>query len=241
MRVWTAPKNASDFLSLGDEQCGRVPSCVRPFNAAALIDRFGGRIQIGEPCSKSLTSKLAFCDPVLLDYSPINLRLEPPHSNVSSQSPLPGTPRHWPLRPKRHGRSCLPARPRPAFLAFALSRKHTCESQDPAVPPRRAACCTTAIAPRIKRRRKSRCPIFDVLPNRVLPPVEFCFGVSPSQVAKSRPFVKVEGGGATAAIAAAQIGPMPGIVISRRAVSSVLAISVTRPLNAAMRSASAAR
>jgi hypothetical protein len=59
-----------------------------------------------------------------------------------------------------------------------------------------------------------------------LPPVEFCFGVSPSQAAKSRPFENIEGDGAMATIAAAEIGPMPGIVVSCRAVSSVFAISL---------------
>jgi hypothetical protein len=29
-----APGNASDFFHFGDEQCGRVPSCVRPHSAA---------------------------------------------------------------------------------------------------------------------------------------------------------------------------------------------------------------
>jgi hypothetical protein len=43
--------NASDFFHFGDEQCGRVPSCVRPhhaaFNAAGPYGSFGDRIQIG--------------------------------------------------------------------------------------------------------------------------------------------------------------------------------------------------
>ena len=55
-----------------------------------------------------------------------------------------------------------------------------------------------------------------------LPPVDFCSGVSPSQAAKSRPAAKPCAAGVSAAIAVATIGPTPGIVISRRAVGSVL-------------------
>ena len=40
------------------------------------------------------------------------------------------------------------------------------------------------------------------------------------QAAKSRPLAKVSAGGARAAIAVAEIGPMPGMVISRRDTSS---------------------
>lgn len=79
---------------------------------------------------------------------------------------------------------------------------------------------TTATAPQIKSRRRSRWPILDVAPSRVLPPDDFCLGVSPSQAAKSRPLPKLSAVGASASSAVAQITPMPGIVIRRFAVSS---------------------
>jgi hypothetical protein len=66
-----------------------------------------------------------------------------------------------------------------------------------------------------------------------LPPLECCLGVCPTQAAKSRPFEKVSMGGAYVVIAAAVIGPTPGIVAKRRAVSSTLA----RQRNSASRSA----
>src|SRR3954466_7763032 len=56
----------------------------------------------------------------------------------------------------------------------------------------------------------------------LLPPVDFCKGVRPSQAAKSRPDLNVSAGGASAAIAVAVMGPTPGIVIKRRATGSSL-------------------
>ncbi len=50
--------------------------------------------------------------------------------------------------------------------------------------PLRAIGVTTADAPMSKRWRMSRWPIFEVFPSRVLPPVEGCFGVKPSQAAQ---------------------------------------------------------
>lgn len=50
----------------------------------------------------------------LLDFSPINLRLEPPHFIVSGQ-----LPHREPSRPRRYGRFCLPRRLRPASWAYA--------------------------------------------------------------------------------------------------------------------------
>lgn len=64
-------------------------------------------------------------------------------------------------------------------------------NQDPSgAPPRRTAARTTDMAPMMSRRLISRCPIFDVRPNRVLPPVECWRGTSPSQAEKSRPYAK---------------------------------------------------
>ncbi len=96
-------------------------------------------------------------------------------------------------------------------------------SQDPSGAPWRAAHRTTDAAPMINNRRKSRWPILDVLPSFVLPPVEFCLGVSPNHAEKSRPFVKLAEGGANASRAVAMTGPIPGMVIRRFAISSSLA------------------
>jgi len=60
-------------------------------------------------------------------------------------------------------------------------------SHVPSAAPFREAQFTTAIAPVTRRRRISRWPIFDVLPRRCFPPLEFCFGTRPSHAAKSRP------------------------------------------------------
>ena len=57
-------------------------------------------------------------------------------------------------------------------------------------------------------------------PNRVLPPEEFCLGVRPRKAANSRGPAKLDTSWTLAAIADAVIGPKPGILINRRAVSS---------------------
>jgi len=77
-----------------------------------------------------------------------------------------------------------------------------------------------------------RSPIFEIAPSLCLPPVDFCRGVSPSQAAKSRPARKPSGAGTRAVIAVAAIGPMPGIVISRRATGSAFARWVISASNA---------
>src|SRR5215213_6017373 len=75
----------------------------------------------------------------------------------------------------------------------------------------------------MSKRRMVRSPIFEIAPSFCLPPVDVCRGVSPSQAAKSRPARKPSGAGTRAVIAVAAIGPMPGIVISRRATGSAFA------------------
>jgi hypothetical protein len=105
-------------------------------------------------------------------------------------------------------------------------------SYEPSEAPLRAARRTAATAPMISNPRMSRRPIFDVRPSRSLPPLEWCRGVRPTLAAKSRPFENVSIGGAKVVIAAAPIGPTPGIIVSRRAVSSVvtrLRRSASRP------------
>ena len=66
------------------------------------------------------------------------------------------------------------------------------------VRPRRAAQRTTAMAPVIKSRLRSRWPIFDIRPSCGLPPVVCWRGTKPSQAAKSRSRWKVSIGGAKA-------------------------------------------
>jgi hypothetical protein len=90
-------------------------------------------------------------------------------------------------------------------------------NHDPAGAPFRAAQPTTALAPMISRRRIVRSPLCEVPPSLCLPPVDRCTGVRPSQAAKSRALEKVCAGGAKALIAAAVMGPIPGMVFSRRA------------------------
>jgi hypothetical protein len=59
--------------------------------------------------------------------------------------------------------------------------------QVPSGAPFRQAQRTMVIAPMIRSRRMSRCPIFEIRPRTCLPPVEWCRGASPSRAAKSRP------------------------------------------------------
>ena len=96
-------------------------------------------------------------------------------------------------------------------------------SHNPAGALRWPAQRTTALAPRMSKRRMVRSPIFETAPNFCLPPVDFYNGTSPNQAAKSRPARKPSGAGTRAMIAVAAIGPMPGIVMSRRATGSAFA------------------
>ena len=56
--------------------------------------------------------------------------------------------------------------------------------------PCRTAARATAIAPIINSFQISRWPVFDVRPNRDLPPVECWRGIKPTHAAKSRPHLK---------------------------------------------------
>jgi hypothetical protein len=58
-------------------------------------------------------------------------------------------------------------------------------------------------------------PRLDILPRIVRSPVDICFGTSPSQAPKSRPFENTSPVPIAATIALEMIGPMPGSVISR--------------------------
>src|SRR3954471_5556958 len=93
----------------------------------------------------------------------------------------------------------------------------------PAKPRPKLTVPTTALAPRMSKRRMVRSPIFEIAPSLCLPPVDVCRGVSPSQAAKSRPARQPSRARTRAVMAVAAIGPMPGIVISRRATGSAFA------------------
>src|SRR6185312_3584590 len=99
-------------------------------------------------------------------------------------------------------------------------RASICSSQEPLGAPRLPACFTTALLPMMSRRLSVRSPILDIAPSFCLPPVDLRRGVRPSQAAKSRPLAKLSAGGAKAAIAVADIGPIPGTVISLRDILS---------------------
>ena len=47
------------------------------------------------------------------------------------------------------------------------------------------ACPSTAVAPTTRSERNTGLPIFDMRPNRSLPPLECGFGVKPSQAAQA--------------------------------------------------------
>ena len=55
-----------------------------------------------------------------------------------------------------------------------------------------------------------RLPIFDILPNHSLPPLECGFGVNPNHAARSRAVLKPVASGKVAARTLEVIGPMPG-------------------------------
>ena len=54
-----------------------------------------------------------------------------------------------------------------------------------------------------------------ILPSLSLPPLEFCFGTSPTQAEKSSPDRKALGSAMLATSAVANAGPTPGIASSR--------------------------
>jgi hypothetical protein len=71
-------------------------------------------------------------------------------------------------------------------------------------------------------------------PSFGLPPEEVCFGVSPRKAANSHGPAKLDASLMVAAIAEAMIGPKPGMLVSRRAVSSrcaSFAMVVLKPRN----------
>src|SRR5258706_10564039 len=71
----------------------------------------------------------------------------------------------------------------------------------------------TASAPATTRPRRKRSPCLLMLPSLSLPPLECCFGTSPTQAEKLRPDRKVVGSATLATRAVASIGPTPGDVM----------------------------
>ena len=76
------------------------------------------------------------------------------------------------------------------------------------------------VAPRVSNLRISRLPVLVIRPRRVVPPIESCRGINSSQAAKFRALLIAPMSANVAAIRDAVIGPMPGMVARRRAVSS---------------------
>ena len=89
------------------------------------------------------------------------------------------------------------------------------------VAPRRV-CQITAVAPTTSRLRRVSSPARVIRPSRVLPAVEWSFGVSPSQAAKSRPDANALGSGVFIASTEAVTTPMPGIWVRRWATGLAL-------------------
>ena len=76
------------------------------------------------------------------------------------------------------------------------------------------------MAPTTSDLRISELPVLVILPGRVFPPVEYCRGTKPSHAAKCRALLNALMSATVATISDAVIGPTPGIVAMRRAVSS---------------------
>ena len=68
------------------------------------------------------------------------------------------------------------------------------------------ACLSTAVGPTTRSERNAGLPIFDMRPNRSLPPLECGFGVKPSQAAKCQPDLKPPGSGTSALTEAGAVG-----------------------------------
>ncbi len=104
-----------------------------------------------------------------------------------------------------------------SFLGLCASIR---ASHGSGATPRCSVLRITDMAPTTRSRLGSRCPIFEILPSRGLPPVLCWRGARPSQAEKSRPRRKPESGGASACKARAVTGPTPGTLIAWRASSS---------------------
>jgi len=126
--VWTPPE-MQEFFYDDDGKCGRVPTCVRPLIAAVgcrgplwIVRRSGPNRNRAVRAARGITG---FPDLVILDFSPIILRSEPPHSLASAAAVRrraePGKPHPSSSEPTPFGPSCWPMQQRPAFLACGLA------------------------------------------------------------------------------------------------------------------------
>ena len=143
-----APGNASVFYG-DDGKCGRVPTCVRPLVAAIgcrgplwIVRRPGPNRNRAVRAARGITGSP---DLVILDFSPITLRSEPPHSLASAATVRrraePGKLRLSSSRPMPYAPFCWPRQQRPAFLvcgpAFApatILQAHHRAAQPPGSP-----------------------------------------------------------------------------------------------------------
>jgi hypothetical protein len=143
-RVWTPPEIQAFFFALAMSNAvefRRVSGLMmRPYNAAGPYGSFGDLVQIDWACSKALGPKLVFPIPssrLFAHKPPLRTAAFRHLQPVALRRKLePGTPRRGPLRPKRHGRFCLPARLQSAFLvsAQAYVRAKTLQSHRVAQP-----------------------------------------------------------------------------------------------------------
>ena len=114
---------------------------------------------------------------------------------------------------RRCGQSCWRAPPPPASAACASAARAARAKDGHGLC---FACWITAVAPATSTLRKLSSPARVILPSRVLPAVEWSFGVRPIQAAKCRPDGNICGSGAFITSVVAPIGPIPGIFASRR-------------------------
>ena len=196
------------------------------------------RVQIKAACSEALCCRLGLpipshdcCAMPLLALSRVLRLATADDLRRRDRSPVDATAGYQGPDDPRH----LVGQRRPHQHRW-LAREHPAQPRAGLRHGIRAPLDDHAVGPRISRRLRERSPILVVAPRRCLPPVECCLGVSPSQAAKSRARRNVSGGGASVASAVAISGPMPGIVISRRAVSSSRARRAISASSVAIRS-----
>jgi hypothetical protein len=110
---------------------------------------------------------------------------------------------HWSSASRRCGRSCWRAPARPAWAVYG--------SAGAAATARAARGCGGPDGSVLSRPLRSpSSPARVIVPRRVLPPVEWSFGVRPIQAAKWRADLKQLGSGVLSASRVAPIGPTPG-------------------------------
>lgn len=95
-------------------------------------------------------------------------------------------------------------------------------SQMPSRSLVRSKCVRHVHASRTSNRRRYALPRLLIPSSVAFPPVEYCRGISPIHAARSRPFLNCLPSQMAAHSALAPRGPIPGMLIKRRAVSSWL-------------------